>query len=187
MKKFFEWLKDILYDAIDYIMIIGIIAAVVFIIGWRLDLLFAKDASDFPSKEIIAENPEDINHNDYKSEEPDKNDYTDTTKPEENNELEDNNNLDNNDNEINENETHIVDNNENQNSQENQKVVTVVIPPGSLPSKIASILEEHNLITDRLEFIRKTQEMKLDTKLKSGTFQIKTNSSLEEIIKTIAK
>lgn len=56
MKELFEKLKDLLYDSIDYIIMLGIIGVVVFIIGWRLDLLFANEVEDVtPTNNIVAE------------------------------------------------------------------------------------------------------------------------------------
>lgn len=43
MKDFFEKLRDLLYDSIDYIIILAVIAGVAFIINWRLGGLFAED------------------------------------------------------------------------------------------------------------------------------------------------
>ena len=60
MKNFLEGIKDMLYDSIDYIIMIGIIGIVVLVIGWRLDLLFAKDALDVPPKnDVVIEDNED--------------------------------------------------------------------------------------------------------------------------------
>jgi len=41
MRNFIEKLKDILYDGIDYILIIGIIAVIAFTINWKLNGIFA--------------------------------------------------------------------------------------------------------------------------------------------------
>ncbi|NLV87800.1 MAG: endolytic transglycosylase MltG [Tissierellia bacterium] len=175
MRRITEWIKDFLYDSIDYIIMIGIIGAVAIIIGWRLDLLFAKEAAELPpSDEIVVESPRD-NRDDYVN--PEEDDNLDLANSDDN--------IDNNDENIDENDQ-VID--ENIDENQGQAVeITVVIPPGSLPSKIASILEEHKLISSRAEFVQKTQEMKLDTKLKSGTFKIMSNSSLEEIIRIITK
>ncbi|NLY85112.1 MAG: endolytic transglycosylase MltG [Tissierellia bacterium] len=171
MKKIIEWIKDFLYDSIDYIIMIAIIGAVALVIGWRLDLLFAKEAVKLPPKDnIVVENPRNDNRDDnIESEENEDNNV----------DIPDSDDIDEN--------APTIDDNIDDNTDNNQIVtVTVVIPPGSLPSKIASILEEHKLISSRAEFVQKTQELKLDTKLKSGTFEIKSNSSLEEIIRIIA-
>ena len=50
MKSFFEKLKDILYDCVDYIIMILVIIVVILIINWRLGGLFAKDAIETPPK-----------------------------------------------------------------------------------------------------------------------------------------
>lgn len=51
--KPFDKLKDILYDSIDYIIMIGIVAVVILVIGWRLDILFTdSDVSELPTNEV---------------------------------------------------------------------------------------------------------------------------------------
>lgn len=175
MKKFFEIIKDILYDSIDYIIMIGIIGIVVFIIGWRLDLLFAKDALDLPpTNDIIVEN--------------DNNQETDSTSNNQDNEQvpekpeEDT---------LNEDSDDIVENtppesNESVSAPVSNNTVKITIPAGSLPSRIGSILESNGLVSSKGEFVQKSQELKLDTKLKSGEYEIESGSSLEDIIKLIA-
>lgn len=157
MKKFYEVVKDILYDSIDYIIMIGIVGIVILIIGWRLDLLFAKDALDVSSHNIPIE---------------------------ENNDKDSNQNLDN-DNE--ENPTDKNDNDKNKSEETNDEIIKITIPSGSLPSKIGSILEDNGLVSSKADFVLKAQELKLDTKLKSGNYEIKSNSSIEEILTILTK
>jgi hypothetical protein len=155
MKKFYEVVKDILYDSIDYIIMIGIVGIVILIIGWRLDLLFAKDALDVSSHNIPIE---------------------------ENNDKDSDQNLDN------DNEENPTDNNDKNNSEEtNGEIIKITIPSGSLPSKIGSILEDNGLVSSKADFVLKAQELKLDTKLKSGNYEIKSNSSIEEILTILTK
>lgn len=174
MKNFFETIKDMLYDSIDYIIMIGIIGIVVLVIGWRLDLLFAKDALDVPPKnDVILEDnkdnepdsPVDIEEpndqaGDDESEDDSKDDESVETPPEDSSDS------------VNE---------------PSDKIVKITIPAGSLPSKIGSILESNGLVSSRSDFVQKAQELKLDTKLKSGDYEIKANSTLEEIIKLLSK
>lgn len=173
MKRLLEWLKDILYDSIDYIIMIGIIGVVVFIIGWRLDLLFANDALDLPQKnEIVVDNNTD------KDTEPTLNDQENGQVIEENNEVEP--------------EDKVVENVPEEvkdpiDKTENNKIIKIVIPAGSLPSKIGSILESNNLVSSKNDFVQKSQELKLDTKLKSGEYNITSGSTIEEILKIITK
>lgn len=171
MKKFFDKIKDILYASVDYLMMLAIIVAVVLIIGWRLDILFQKDVLA-----SISGNPVEVESQEK-----------DLPKENTNNEvLEDDNEL----------EENLKDRNQENNSNnadlnnkniEDAKSIQVKIPEGSLPSEIASILKSMNLIEDKDEFVKKAIDLKLDTKLKSGTFSISENSSLEKIIKIISK
>ncbi len=169
MNNFFERLKDILYDSIDYIIMLAIIVGVVFVIGWRLDVLFAKDNLDNePKDQIIVETPKDP-----------------IEEPKEDDILEEN--LDT--------EGEILDNEENKPEDNLEKapkeeeiaIVTINIPEGSLPSKIGSILESNGLVSSKNDFVIKAQEMNLDRSLRSGKYEIKKNSSLEEIVKIIAR
>lgn len=65
--------------------------------------------------------------------------------------------------------------------------VQVTIPDGSLPNEIGEILQESGIIEDSNEFVNKAVELGLDTKLKSGSYSLNTNQSIEEIILVIAK
>lgn len=60
MKIFFEKLLDLVYDYIDYIIMLVIILLVVGIIGWRLDLIFTDNGTSIPP---IEENEENENEN----------------------------------------------------------------------------------------------------------------------------
>lgn len=66
------------------------------------------------------------------------------------------------------------------------KAVTIEIPSGSPGIAIGRILKEQGLITDVNAFIQKVDAMGMGPKLRSGTFQLKTGMSLEQIIKTLA-
>lgn len=62
MKNFFEKLFDLIYDYIDYIIMLAIIIIVVAIIGWRLDLIFTDDGTSVEppiEEEIEEKNDED--------------------------------------------------------------------------------------------------------------------------------
>ncbi|WP_077368107.1 type IV pilin [Anaerosalibacter sp. Marseille-P3206] len=80
------------------------------------------------------------------------------------------------------------DKNQDKKSEESSKeVVKIVIPSGSPASSIADILFKEKLIEDEKQFISKMIELKLDTKVKCGEFEIKRGSSIEEILATITK
>lgn len=163
MKKFKEKVKDFLYDAIDYIIILAVIAIVAGIIGWRLDILFAKDTGiKTTPKNKIETSKQSNNSND-----------ADTTP--------DNNSQDN---------SNVSQNNKNNNSENSSssaQTINVVIPEGTLCPKIADILLQKGIIKDKKEFLAKASELKLDTKLKSGEYHLSPSSSLEDILKTLSK
>lgn len=169
--KFLEKLKDILYDSIDYVIMLTIVVIVVFVIGWRLDVLFAKDAYEPKDNDtVIVDNstrpkPNDVhNTEDDDKEDPDEN-PDETEKPEEpptNVEATPPTNVE-------------------------TEVVNVKIPDGSLPGKIGNILAEYGLVNNSKDFVDKAVELKLETKLRSGSFDIPKGSNLEQIVKIIAK
>lgn len=164
MKKFIEGMKDLLYDGIDYIMMIIVIVIVALVINWRLGGLFAKDTTDTtfkePSNTIDSENiGSNSGKEDPKNEDIDENEDNNTDEVEDDNPVE------------------VVTN----------EIVKITIPPGTLPAKIGDILVTNGLIDDRNQFVEKAVELKVETKLKSGYFEIAKNSSLEEIIKILSK
>lgn len=181
MKKVFETIKDILYDSLDYVIMFAILIVVIGVIGWRLDVLFAKDAFDVPNNdEVIVDNsgkepkPDVDIHNPVGEDDPEE-------------------------------EPVVSEPNGEEGVTPEPPVVTppivpppvtpsvqgkmvkVSIPAGSLPGKIGSILESNQLINSSKDFIAKAVELKLDTKLKSGNFEILSGSSIEQILKVITK
>lgn len=159
MKKFSEGIKDFFYDAIDYIVMIAIIVVVAGIIGWRLNALFDEDAS---SSHIVQKNK------------------IETSK--------DKNSSDKNNTSVDSNTANKTDDKKtNDNNTNSNEIIKIVIPQGSPCSSIAGILQNKGLIADKGDFLAKAQEMHLDTKFKSGEFEIKKNSSIEDIIKTLTK
>lgn len=176
MKKVFETIKDILYDSLDYVIMFAILIVVIAVIGWRLDVLFAKDAFDVPnSDEVIVDNsgrepkPDVDIHNPTGEDDPEEKPVDSEPEGEE----------------IVTPAPPVVEPPKTPTVE--GKVVKVSIPAGSLPGKIASILESNQLISSSKDFIAKAVELKLDTKLKSGNFEIASGSSIEQILKVITK
>lgn len=167
MNSFIEKLKDFIYDSIDYLIIIAIIISVVFVIGWRLDILFAKDNLETNAPPIVIDNTDDNNKDDDIAANPD---LPPDDNKEPSNEPPD-----------------IVDNPDPVVPDPEPTTVTITIPDGTLPSGIGSILESKGLISNKNDFVIQAQSMGLDRNLKSGTFEILSNSSMEEIVKIIAR
>ena len=88
-----------------------------------------------------------------------------------------------------ENNGEVEDNSDNEKNPEeiSDEVVKVQIPDGLLPAKVGEILVENSIIEDKDEFVQKTIEMEKDTKLKSGSFEIPKNSTLEEVVNIISR
>jgi len=159
MKKFSEGIKDFFYDAIDYIVMIAIIVVVAGIIGWRLNVLFDEDTSN---GHIATENKIETSK--------DKN-LTNRSSTSKNNTS----------------TAEKDDKKANDTDTNSNEIIKIVVPQGSPCSSIAEILQNKGLIADKGDFLAKAQEMHLDTKFKSGEFEIKKNSSIEDIIKTLTK
>lgn len=179
MKKLFESIKDFLYDSVDYLIMISIIGIVVFIIGWRINILFADKPLDEPLANLNeieenSDNRDEMGNIDEKS-------NLATNDDLENSDLEE--------------DVDISPNHEETTSpnivetdiSKNDNIIKITIPAGSLPSKIGTILESNGLVSSKADFISKSQEMNLDTKLKSGNYDIVVGTSLENIVKLIAK
>ncbi|HSH34999.1 hypothetical protein [Schnuerera sp.] len=148
-------------------MMIVVIVVVALVINWRLGGLFAKDATDTtfndPPNKINRDNVLDSDdERNYENQDDQSQDIN--SEPEEDTDKSSNDNL---------------------TEEDTAVIVKVSIPAGSLPPKIGDILVANDLIEDKNEFIEKAVELKLETKLKSGEFEISKNSSLEEILKIL--
>lgn len=184
MKSIIEKIQDILYDYFDYVVMFTIVVAVIAVIGWRLDVLFAKDASDIvPETQVVTElpNTDETNEDLPSDDEP--------TPPED-----DVAEVPNHETPVTEEpiveapvETSPIENTPVETPAKPAENIKISIPAGSLPGKIASILADKGLIDNSKNFIAKAVELKLDTKLKSGDYRIVKGSSYEEILKVLTK
>lgn len=175
--KGFEKLRDILYDSIDYVFMLAIVVVVALVIGWRLDVLFAKDALEVPPSTVIVDNsdrPQDVG--DEPSDLPEDPATESPDDPGEDPSQEDP-------------QSEPVDPPQPTPTPPSPQAqsVKVIIPEGSLPGKIGLILEENGVVSSSRDFLAKVVEMKLDTKLRSGTFTIQKGLSIEEVVKIITK
>lgn len=62
----------------------------------------------------------------------------------------------------------------------------IIVPNGTPSSGIAKILKDNGLIEDTNIFIQASESLNLSVRLKSGTFQIPSDSSVEDMVKIIA-
>lgn len=88
--------------------------------------------------------------------------------------------------------TNTTTTNTNTNTTTNTTVTTpptgdfkVDIPAGSSGLAIAKILKEKNIISDTKMFITRVDQLKMGSKLKAGSFTIKSGSTLDEVIYTL--
>lgn len=166
MRRFLNYLKDLLYDVTDYSLIIAVVVVIGAILIWRFNILFdikvAKEPikqTDIPVVEKPIETPSDNSEHDLTPETPDTPDDSETPNK----------------------EPSITD------IDTSGEYIEVNIPQGTLPNEIAEVLLDKGLITDKKDFLNKAIELELDRKLQCGDFSIKKGSKLEDIIKTIAR
>lgn len=85
------------------------------------------------------------------------------------------------------NETEESRNNEKENNTSTTpEIKTISIPNGTPGSGIAKILKENGLIDNTSDFIKTAESLNLSNRLKSGSFDISTDASLEDIIRIIS-
>ncbi len=65
--------------------------------------------------------------------------------------------------------------------------VTLIIPAGSSASTIGDLLVSHQLVEERSIFLERVVELGLDTRLKSGSFEVNSEMTLDDIIHTISQ
>ncbi|NLW21873.1 MAG: endolytic transglycosylase MltG [Tissierellia bacterium] len=187
MKSFWEKVKDILYDSTDYIVMILVIAVVALVINWKIGGLLGKD-----SIYALGQTPPSIEENDKEVSENEESD-ADRDNVDQNGEgnidgEENDSKIDSNyDNNENNNADNNIDDNSSHQEEDSNNIVKIKIPAGSLPLKIGEILESNGLVKDKNEFVEKAIELKLETKLKYGEFDIAKNSSMEDILKILTK
>ncbi|KAF5052415.1 endolytic transglycosylase MltG [Sedimentibacter saalensis] len=160
MKTIINAIRDFIYNITDYGLIIVVIVVMVLILGWRFDILFNRGIEKDKLSDlpqIIAEEEYNNSKNPQTPDDPD--DAENPEKPE--------------------GETPDT-------PAPSGLIATVEIPEGSFPSSIAKILQSSNLISDTNEFLNRSVELGLDTKLRSGTYEIEVGTSLDDIIKIIA-
>lgn len=178
MKKIINAIRDFIYNITDYGLIIAVVVIMVSVLVWRFDILFSRNIE----KEVIAVNPgtDNVDSKTANGSDKDKDNPTNIAeKP--GDEKNDTTGKD---------ATNSGTSTNNSGSSSNgisNVIATIEIPQGSFPTKIGEILVNSNVIEDKNAFLNRSVEMGLDTKLQSGTFEIALGTSLDEVIKIIAK
>jgi len=213
MKKFMNFMGELFYDLTDYTMIILVLVLIAGILFWRFNALFdlsidkdmikdpvviSEGDKDKNDSSLISDSDNMPNKDDSNSESTDEN--NDNSNPTDNSDSSnessstDENSSDDSENSDNSSDSSTTgDNTEESNTDSDDHSVTVnidvkfTIPTGTFPSQIADILIDNRLIDDKQKFLTRCVELGLDTKLKAGDFTINTSSSLDEIIKRIAR
>lgn len=159
MKKIISALKDFLYNITDYGLIVSVILVMAVILGWRFNILFNMGIE----KEVIDDLPPIAISDEPENDDEDEDSDSETSDP-----------------------TISDPTNSEDPGQTSNVIATITIPDGSFPSKIADILLNSNLISDKNQFLNRAVELGLDTRLRSGDFDIEVGTPLDDIIKKIA-
>ena len=156
-KRLVNAVKDFFYEVTDHTLILIVIAFIGVILIWRFNILF-----DF------SINKSEIQGDELPPVEKESETETGENTPSDNN-------------------PGISDENNTEHDEKTPgEIHTVIIPSGSTAADIASVLYSKGLINGTGEFLNRSVEMKLDTKLKSGTFNIPSDAELDQIIKIIS-
>ncbi len=173
-----ERLKDFFHDYSDMFLALFVAGIMFFAISWNLGSWF-----DNSSNTALANNTPVI-----EQEKPEK-DPTVTDDPQGSEE-------ENSSNENKEDENAIDSENtenapkENTVAEEKPPVVaevkTITVPNGTPGTGVANILKENGLIQNTNDFIQAAERLNLAVRLKSGTFEISTDATVEDMVKIIA-
>lgn len=74
---------------------------------------------------------------------------------------------------------------EGQPTVESGQMVTVTIPDGSGEAEIAQLLKEAGVISDTTEFYQEVQRQDAETRLKSGSYDLLTGATLENVVRQL--
>jgi len=180
-----EKIKDFLHDFSDVFFAIVVTSVMFIVLSLNLGSWFNNSSNivlaDEPvqisenedTNSILENDNEKANVEDEDQIEQEDSD-TDKATTEQNEETKNNDNVDPKENEVeSENTTNVA-------------VKTIIIPNGTPGSGVAIILKENGLISDTKDFIQIAEKLNLAIRLKSGSFEIPTNSTMEDMVKIIA-
>lgn len=173
LKSFSEKSRDFLYDMVDYIIILAVVAGVVCVINWRIGVVFDNKITTVANAENVLkgtsnEKAPNLSEGAIATSTDDSKATVveiDTSKPAK------------------------ADAEKSKSAEKpaaSGKKVTLKIPSGSATDKIAQIVVDSNLASSKADFLKRVSELKLETKLRSGDFTIDSGADLDTVIKTIA-
>lgn len=184
INKLIKRIRDNLYDSVDWIIMVALVFLVVGFIGWRLDVLFNKNHyEDKPSNNTKVE--QTINSGDSSGKQTEGTDKpaaatetpsvtTDNTTAGAAPQADANTGTQN-------------ANNTDTNAFKTSKDTSITIPQGSGSDQIAAILFDGGAIESKEIFLNKVKEKNLETKLKAGTFNIPSGSTVDDVINIVSK
>ncbi len=199
-----EKIKDILYDLSDFLLMFVIVAVIILSISSIMSSTFGIDLQNNASTNIAKDKVSKVDED--KVEKPN----TEVTTPKEDektnsdetdnsvdNQTDNSNQPDKKDNKDNEgtttdNTTTNEENNEgnttdNTTTNEENTEVVFTISQGTTPRDLAKSLKDKKVISDSQKFLLLLVEKKLDTKIRTGTFKLKTNMTNQEVLDVIFK
>lgn len=180
MKSVSDRSRDFFYDIIDYLIIFAVVAGVIFIINWRLGIVFDNKISTVVDAEstinnALASSETNVSDGGIIADEKLNVVEVDTSNSTDSDAIK----VD---------TTESVTKKETPDAKTNVEIknITLKIPSGSTTGKIAQIVVDSKLASSSEVFLKRVSELKLETKLQSGTFELKSNSDLDTVIKKIA-
>lgn len=170
-----EKLKDFFYDCSDTLLSLFIVLIMALVITWKLSGAMSIplfNSTNDPSKKIIAENPQNVEIS-ISDNNKDNNTQPDSTVSQENT-----------------NQEPTTDSTADSNTEVEvvrveAKDIKIEIPKGTIGAGIAKILQEKGLIENTSDFLNRVEELELSPKLRYGTFTIKSDSSIDQMITII--
>lgn len=175
-------IKDFFHDFSDVFFAIAIGGIMFFVLSANLGSWFTNS-----SNIVLADEPVNITDNNNTSPKPENDIEKENVEDAENEDVPDENNEST---DTKEEPDNVIDSNKNEVDADdnvvNTEVKTIVIPNGTPGSGVAKILKESGLIEDTQDFIKAAENLNLAVRLKSGTFEIPNNSTIEDMVKIIA-
>lgn len=153
-------LKDMIYDNTDLILSLLVVVVIVFIIGTNFTF-FDQNLSSFVGTSDNGNSSENQSLTGENQDETEEN--TSVNNSGENEQTEDSNDS----------------------SHEEDETVTIQIPQGTTASQIGDILQSKGLVDSSTVFVEATENLNVSHRLRPGTFEIPTDTSIREIIQIL--
>ncbi|NBG89162.1 endolytic transglycosylase MltG [Isachenkonia alkalipeptolytica] len=155
-----EKIKDLIYDHTDLLLSLLVIMVIIFIIGTNFTF-FDQNLSSFIGSSNNGSSPESEPVISESEDEGEQNTTGDDSEEEKSAGHEESAN------------------------EEDSETVTIHIPRGATASDVGDVLHGKDLVESSLEFVETTENLNVSHRLRPGTFDVPTGSTIEEIIQIL--